>query len=250
MAQNDNFLENSSQNDEKSFSTDDELPCDYSNSHFELFRSQIKKVSSFDHTKPTIAIDNLKIQITDFIKRIEDTITHLKEDVIELENKLLDIQDNVPDKNISFFQEILRKTIHFLSLSIPISYLFFPKENILMVLVPLMLAMIIFDISTKKNAFLRAQYLRIFGFMLRKHEIRSNELFLNGASWVLISSVITIYFFPPLIAVIGLSVLFISDVIAAIFGRRYGKRRFLNLKNKSIVGTTAFAVSAFLIASI
>jgi hypothetical protein len=52
----------------------------------------------------------------------------------------------------------------------------------MMILVPLMIGMIIFDVATKRNPILRAQYLKIFGFMLRKHELKRSELLLNGAS--------------------------------------------------------------------
>ena len=121
------------------------------------------------------------------------------------------------------------------------------KETILLILIPLMFLLIILDISTKRISFLRSLYLKLFGPMLRKHEINSKQVFLNGASWVLISAVLTIFIFPKIIAIVALSVLIISDVFAALVGRKFGKRNFLDIKNKSWEGSIAFFVSALLV---
>jgi len=113
-----------------------------------------------------------------------------------------------------------------------------------------MILVIIIDLLSKRVAFLRTLYLKSFGFLLRKHEIKTKKILLNGASWVMISSVLTIYFFPKLIAIVGLSILFISDLVAAIIGRKYGKRKFLGLKKKSWAGTVAFFVSAMIVVAV
>ena len=120
----------------------------------------------------------------------------------------------------------------------------------LMVLIPLMFLFIVIDIATRRVPFIRNIYLKLFGFMLRKHEIHPKDMLLTGASWVLVSAVITIYFFPQIVAIIGLSVLFIADIVAAIVGRRIGKKRFLGLKKKSWAGTIAFVIAAFIVSSI
>lgn len=83
--------------------------------------------------------------------------------------------------------------------------------------------------------------------MLRKHELKSKKVFFNGASWVFISSVLTIYFFPKITAIVALSILIISDICAALIGRKFGRTRFLGLKKKSVEGTFAFFVSAVII---
>jgi dolichol kinase len=66
----------------------------------------------------------------------------------------------------------------------------------------------------------------------------------------MVAVVIMIFFFPKPIAIIGLSVLFISDVLAAIIGRKFGKKRFLGLKNKSLVGSSVFVITAMIISTI
>jgi len=192
-------------------------------------------------------ITNTKKQILEISKKIEDGVQLAEINAIAIEKELLEKQKISEDNNISFTQELLRKSVHFLSLSMPIGYIFMTKETILLILIPLMFLLIILDISTKRISFLRSLYLKLFGPMLRKHEINSKQVFLNGASWVLISAVLTIFIFPKIIAIVALSVLIISDVFAALVGRKFGKRNFLDIKNKSWEGSIAFFVSALLV---
>jgi len=212
-----------------------------------LMREHLLNRRDLMQTKSQEFVDNAKYQIVEITQKIERDIQNIKENALIIEEELLYAQNQEADKNISFWQELLRKAIHLTSLSIPISYIFFTKEEILMVIVPIMILAIVSDLATKRVAFLRSLYLKAFGFMLRKHEIKTKKMLLNGASWVMISAVLTIFFFPKLIAIVGLSILFISDMVAAIIGRKYGKRRFLGLKKKSWAGTVAFFASAMLV---
>ncbi|MDR0927736.1 MAG: SEC59/DGK1/VTE5 family protein [Ignavibacteria bacterium] len=215
-----------------------------------FFRNQVLNTRSIVQNKTQSAIENAKNQIIDVTKRIESDIKNIDSSVKVLEQELIASQQSVSDNNITFLQEILRKAIHFCSLSIPILYYFLDKEILMMLLVPIMLFMVAFDLATKRILFLRSAYLKLFGFMLRKHEIMANQILLNGASWVMISAVLTVYFFPQHIAIVALSILFISDIVAAIIGRKYGKKRFIGLKNKSWIGTMAFFVSAICVVGI
>jgi dolichol kinase len=220
------------------------------NEQINVLRNQIQNAKSVWQNKTQSAIENAKSNFFEITNKINSDIKNIKTNVAELENELIEIQNNVADHNISFLQELLRKSIHLMSLSIPICYMFFTKENLLMVLIPLMICVVCADIITRKNSFVRNIYLKLFGFMLRKHEIQNQEILLNGASWVMISSVLTIYFFPQIVAIISLSILFISDIVAAIMGRRFGKKQFLGLNKKTWAGTLAFAISAFIVSAI
>jgi dolichol kinase len=215
-----------------------------------LIRTQINNTKSIMQNRTHSTMENAKNQIMEITKKIESDIHNIENNVAELEEELLNTQDKVADHNISFFQELLRKSIHLCSLSIPILYIFFSKETMLMLLVPIMIIAVLGDIITKINPIMRTLYLKTFGFMLRKHEIQTNEMLLNGASWVMISAVLTIFFFPKIIAIVALSVLFISDIVAAIIGRKCGKKRFLGLKKKSWIGTISFFISAMVVVSI
>lgn len=141
---------------------------------------------------------------------------------------------------ISFEQELLRKGIHLISLSIPISYFFFNKDFLLFVLGPLALASLVIDFLSKENPVVSQLLKRFFGKMLRSHETQKGLIF-NGATWVLISAFLSILIFPKLIAVTSLSILVVSDISSAIIGRKFGKTKFFN---KSFEGTLAFIISA------
>lgn len=145
---------------------------------------------------------------------------------------------------ISYKQELLRKGIHLCSLSIPIGYALTDKEFALTILIPLTIIIVFSDILSKKVKVVGDLIVLIFGKMLREHELDDGKLVLNGASWVMISSIITITVFPKVIAVTGFSILIISDTIAALYGRKYGKTPFFN---KSVEGSVAFALSAFMV---
>jgi len=147
-------------------------------------------------------------------------------------------------ENISYEQEVLRKGVHLMSLSIPLIYIFVTREFALTILLPLTILAVLIDILAKYDNFVRKYLYQYFGKMLRTHEKNSDILVLNGASWVLIAALATIFFFPKVIAVIAFMILIISDISAALIGRRFGKHKILD---KSIEGTAAFIVSGFLV---
>ncbi len=178
----------------------------------------------------------------------------------ELSTNLHEITDeNVKNKNskkkkdkkkkkkkqpISYQQELLRKLIHLFSLSIPIVYFHMDRIVALAILLPLALLAISLDFLSKgENGFSRfiKKYL---GAMMRAHEKKKNKVVLNGASWVLISAYLTILIFPKLLAVTGFAILIISDLTAALVGRKFGKHP---LFNKSWEGTLSFMGSAMLV---
>lgn len=134
-----------------------------------------------------------------------------------------------------------------MSLSIPIGYAFLNKETALAILVPLAIAFVIADILIHWHPAVRKLAFRTIGPLLRPHERRQDRLLLNGASYVLISACITIAVFPKLIAVTAFAILIISDISAAIIGRRYGAHRFLD---KTLEGTLAFFGSALIVVGV
>ncbi len=145
--------------------------------------------------------------------------------------------------NITYKQELLRKSIHLMSLSIPISYIFLTKETMLYIFIPFAIAITLFDILSQRVKFFTKLLLTFFGKMLRPHELRGEGRF-NGATWVIISAAICVAIFPKVIMITGFTILIISDIFAALIGRKYGKRP---LFDKSWEGTTSFIISAMLI---
>lgn len=145
--------------------------------------------------------------------------------------------------NISYSQELLRKAIHICSLLFPVSYIFLDKNTILLVLIPMLALALLIDLLSKFHSTFAQHYFKYFGAMLRPHE-KNKAILLNGASWVLISAVLVFALFPKILAITAFSILIISDTMAALIGRRFGKHK---LFDKSWEGTFAFILSGTII---
>ncbi|NOY05465.1 MAG: dolichol kinase [Chlorobi bacterium] len=154
-----------------------------------------------------------------------------------MENTRVDAPD------FSFKHELIRKGIHLSSLSIPIIYWYITRELALTILVPLTLAFVLVDTIKFFHEPTRRLYYRTFSFILRRHETEQNKKTFNGATWVLISATFCVWLFPKLIFVTAFSILIISDTASALFGRKFGRRRF---KGKSLEGSLAFVLTAWI----
>lgn len=146
---------------------------------------------------------------------------------------------------IDYKFELLRKTIHICSLSIPIIYYFLPKSMALLILSGVILVSVIIDIGRFASpAFGRIVY-RFLGSIFREHELDTTKRQLSGATWLLFAAIICILIFPKGIAMVSLFFLIIGDTVAALIGRKWGKIPFLK---KSLEGSGAFFVSTIFIA--
>lgn len=145
---------------------------------------------------------------------------------------------------IDYKVELLRKSIHLGSLSIPIIYYFITKELALMLLIPVTIFSIFLDFGRYIFPALGKLFYSLFGFMLREHEMDQRKKNLSGATYVFISALIVIIIFPKLFAILGLAVLIIGDTSAALIGRKFGKHKFLS---KSLEGTLAFFLSSIVV---
>jgi len=143
-----------------------------------------------------------------------------------------------------FRKEIWRKAIHLSSSVIPILYLFTPKATALAVSATLMVLAIALDIGRQYDGPLRRAFQTVFGPLLRTHERDRSARRLNGGSWVLIASTLSIFLFPKFIAITGFLILIVSDLAAALVGKKFGRRRFLG---KSLEGSLAFFVTALIV---
>ncbi len=152
--------------------------------------------------------------------------------------------NGLPDVESSYQGELFRKGIHLSSLSIPVGYAFLDKSTVLTILVPLTALVLLTDVLRVLVPSFREFYHRLFGWLMREHERGPGTRSLNGASYVLLSACLCIFFFPKVIAITAFSILIISDTVAALIGRRFGKHPFLG---KSREGATAFLVSAIMV---
>ena len=145
---------------------------------------------------------------------------------------------------IDYKSELLRKSIHFCSLSIPIIYYFITKESALSILLPLTIVSVIIDFSRFFVKPLNSFIQKVFGFLMREHEVDMKQRNLNGASYVFIGATVSLWIFPKIIFITAFTMLIICDIAAALIGRRYGKHKFLA---KSLEGTLAFFVFSIIV---
>lgn len=150
----------------------------------------------------------------------------------------------IDNGNIQYRDEVVRKTIHLFSLSIPIVYYFITKELALQILIPLTLIFLLIDLGRYISPFLAKFFYVLFNFLLREHERDTKKKNLNGATYVLISAVICVFLFPKVFFLTAFSVLIVSDSAAALIGRKFGRHRFLS---KSLEGTLAFFITACIV---
>jgi dolichol kinase len=152
--------------------------------------------------------------------------------------------NQIDDGTISYRDELIRKLIHFCSLSIPTIYYFISRDDALLILGILSFLALVIDLGRYKFPKFAEYFYLIFGFLLRKHEKDSIKKNLNGATYVLLSAFLGVLILPKIIFVNAFAILIISDSSAALIGRRYGTIRFLR---KSLQGTLAFFISAMLV---
>jgi dolichol kinase len=143
-------------------------------------------------------------------------------------------------QQISYHSELGRKTIHLSSLGIPAIYLHIEHATGIAILVAMTLVSLAIDVGRHYHAPTRQLLTRMVGPLLRAHEVDGGRFTLTGATWVLIAATLTLSAFPTIVGVTAFTVLIVSDTSAALIGRRFGRRPFLD---KSLVGAVAFAVS-------
>ncbi|MCH7964823.1 MAG: dolichol kinase [Bacteroidetes bacterium] len=145
---------------------------------------------------------------------------------------------------IDYKDELVRKLIHLFSLSIPIIYYFIPKSTAAIILGSLAAFAITLDLTRYLSPQIGKVFYKLFGFLLRRHEIDSDKKNLNGATYVLLSAIFGVLVFPKIIFITAFSILIIGDTMAALIGRRFGKHKFLY---KSFEGTLAFLISSSIV---
>ena len=143
--------------------------------------------------------------------------------------------------------EFARKLIHMSSIILPLFYLYIftfyinYKRITIIVFAILVIISLIVELLRLENKTFRKTFHFMFGVMLRRHEINN----FTGASYLLVSAIFCIAFFPPDIAFLAMAFLSIGDTFAALVGIRFGKRIFIKT-SKSLEGTLACFVTTFI----
>ena len=145
---------------------------------------------------------------------------------------------------IQYRDELIRKMIHLCSLSFPVVYYFISRHDVILILS----GFTIFSMTVELWRYFSPKagkiFYRLFGFLLREHEMDVKKKNLSGATYVILSALLCAVIFPKVVFITAFSVLIISDTFAALVGRRYGNHKFLA---KSLEGTFAFFVTAVLV---
>lgn len=155
-------------------------------------------------------------------------------------------QKRLPDR-LDLKAEMARKAIHLSSISIAIIYCHVSRDIALLMLVPLFSGFFLVDLLKNVSEPVAAWYNRNFGAMLREHELQKENMHLNGATCITMSALLLVLFFPKVIAVAAFSMVAISDTVAALTGKAFGRHRF---GHKSLEGSAAFLLSAIVIVSL
>lgn len=151
---------------------------------------------------------------------------------------------HIDNGTIHYRDELVRKLIHLFSLSIPIIYYFIPTKTSITILIFFTAFALVIDLGRHFSSIFAKIFYKVFGFLLRKHELDDKKKNLTGASYVLISALVCALIFPKVIFITAFTILIISDTTAALVGRKFGKTKFLR---KSLIGTFSFFISASLV---
>ncbi|MBN1754609.1 hypothetical protein JW877_00210 [bacterium] len=140
--------------------------------------------------------------------------------------------------------EIKRKSIHFLVLAIPLGYYFLPKSTVLLIILPLTIIALIFDLVRLVHIPFWRWLQKFMYDIYRKHEYTK----IAGSTYILLGATLTVLLFNKYIAILVLSFTVLADTSAALIGKKWGKHKFLT--NKTVEGTMAFLLTSLLIALI
>jgi dolichol kinase len=139
--------------------------------------------------------------------------------------------------------EIQRKLFHILTIAwLPILYIFLSKKMMLSIIFPIAALIIAADFYRHKNVTIGKIFHFTFGHILRESEFEENSW--TGATFMALAAVITFTICPKSIAICAFFILAVSDCLAALVGKKMTSKEFFE---KSIAGSIAFGVSAFII---
>jgi dolichol kinase len=136
---------------------------------------------------------------------------------------------------ISMQNELIRKALHFMLLLVPIAYCHYGKWHSLIFIASISAIVVGLDYARRTNPQIKIIFAKIFGIVLRKHELEGTKL--CGASWVALAACLTFFLFKKEIAVTAFTILVISDAASAIVGRAIPSQAFFE---KSRAGAAAF----------
>ncbi|UCB45914.1 MAG: hypothetical protein JSV25_00380 [Spirochaetota bacterium] len=139
-------------------------------------------------------------------------------------------------------RELFRKVVHLGGCAIP----FIARYNKILTSVVLLAIIVIYLISELMRTF--GLSFSLFSQITRRAQRHSERRgIVYGPILLGLGIAMTIVFFKSEIYIPAVLVVSISDSISALVGRRWGKIHIFGLRNRTVEGSTAFFVSAFII---
>jgi len=149
-------------------------------------------------------------------------------------------QNSSKDSFISWKGELYRKSIHMLSLIMPVSFYIFNRTYIIAGFIILLAFFSVFDLLRMYgNAGTKLFLQKYCGFIIRPRESKS----FSGATTIVLAGFLVYLFFEVNIAAAAMVIVVIGDTFAAIIGRAIGRIKY---KGKSLEGSLAFIITSAL----
>lgn len=143
---------------------------------------------------------------------------------------------------ITYRQELLRKSIHLSSLWMPVVIILFPQPVCIILFAVLLAGNILVEYGHYKQYPLFVKtYGRMFGKMLRAKET-DGRFHLSGSPYVLGAALAVSVLFPAPAAATAMAVMLVADTAAALIGRPCGRHK-INCGTKSLEGAAAFFIA-------
>jgi dolichol kinase len=142
---------------------------------------------------------------------------------------------------MTYGNEVRRKLIHLGASIFPLLYVFVEPPVMAWIAGALVALLLTLDIGRLYSPALNGLASRVLGPVLRGAEARA----LTGATWMAIAGLICVLAFPKWVAIVAFLFISISDALAALVGRAFGRAA---PGKKSYAGSAAFLISALTIA--
>lgn len=147
--------------------------------------------------------------------------------------------------NTSYKRELQRKLIHLSSLWMIFAIFYLSRQQAIIFFAFLYVFILISELLRKYNQTFRSLYYKLFGKLMRSHEVDQNKFSFVGSYYFVLAVFIAVVFFSKEVAILSVTVMLICDTCAALIGKKFGKTK---LCNKSLEGSLAFMFSGFLMA--
>lgn len=156
------------------------------------------------------------------------------------------IEEKLQNSPKSIKKEIRRKAVHLSSMWMPCLIYLLPQHIVACLFLFLLIGDLIFEYGYyKRYRWARKTFGSLFYKTLRNKEIADEKFHPSGSIYVLTAALLCSCFFNKYAAIIGLSVMLVSDSAAALVGKTCGRVKIY--KNKTLEGTLAFFFSAVLV---